>query len=145
MKEQNIENIEYMKHYRYMTQEERVYLMSLRDRAIRKGITFANHALDRMGERWIKEKDVIKTIKNGQIMEYKKTSNDEVLTIRGTNINRRKEQIYVILSIRSCKVITTYSNKCWIAQNKSAELDKYTNDKKIQIPDFFKKKFALYY
>lgn len=139
------ENIEYIKHYRYMTQEERVYLMSLKDRALRKGITFANHALDRMDERWIKEKDVMKTIKKGQIMEYKKTNNDEILTIRGTSINKKNEQIYVILSIRSCKVITTYSNKYWIAQNKSSELDKYTNDKKIQIPEFFRRKFALYY
>lgn len=139
------ENIEYIKHYRYMTQEERVYLMSLKDRALRKGITFANHALDRMDERWIKEKDVMKTIKKGQIMEYKKTNNDEILTIRGTSINKKNEQIYVILSIRSCKVITTYSNKYWIAQNKSLELDKYTNDKKIQIPEFFRRKFALYY
>lgn len=139
------ENIEYIKHYRYMTQEERVYLMSLKDRALRKGITFANHALDRMNERWIKEKDVMRTIKKGQIMEYKKTNNDEILTIRGTSINKKNEQIYVILSIRSCKVITTYSNKYWIAQNKSSELDKYTNDKKIQIPEFFRRKFALYY
>lgn len=139
------ENIEYIKHYRYMTQEERVYLMSLKDRALRKGITFANHALDRMDERWIKEKDVMKTIKKGQIMEYKKTNNDEILTIRGTSINKKNEQIYVILSIRSCKVITTYSNKYWLAQNKSSELDKYTNDKKIQIPEFFRRKFALYY
>lgn len=139
------ENIEYIKHYRYMTQEERVYLMSLKDRALRKGITFANHALDRMDERWIKEKDVMRTIKKGQIMEYKKTNNDEILTIRGTSINKKNEQIYVILSIRSCKVITTYSNKYWIAQNKSSELDKYTNDKKIQIPEFFRRKFALYY
>lgn len=139
------ENIEYIKHYRYMTQEERVYLMSLKDRALRKGIKFANHALDRMNERWIKEKDVMNTIKKGQIMEYKKTNNDEILTIRGTCINKKKEQIYVILSIRTCKVITTYSNKYWIAQNKSSELEKYTNDKSIQIPDFFRKKFALYY
>ena len=71
--------------------------------------------------------------------------NDEILTIRGTCINKKKEQIYVILSIRTCKVITTYSNKYWIAQNKSSELEKYTNDKSIQIPDFFRKKFALYY
>lgn len=119
--------------------------MSLKDRALRKGITFANHALDRMDERWIKEKDVMRTIKKGQIMEYKKTNNDEILTIRGTSINKKNEQIYVILSIRSCKVITTYSNKYWIAQNKSSELDKYTNDKKIQIPEFFRRKFALYY
>ena len=87
------ENIEYIKHYRYMTQEERVYLMSLKDRALRKGITFANHALDRMDERWIKEKDVMRTIKKGQIMEYKKTNNDEILTIRGTSINKKNEQI----------------------------------------------------
>lgn len=142
MKEQNIE---YIKHYKYMTQEERVYLMSLRDRVIKKGITFANHALDRMDERWIKEKDVLKTIKYGQIMEYKKTASDEILTIRGTTINKKKEQVYVILSIRTGKVITTYSNKYWIAINKSSELDKYTNDKNIQIPEFFKRKFALFY
>lgn len=139
------QKIEYIKHFRYMTQEERVYLMSLKDRAIRKGITFANHALDRMDERWIKEREVLRAIKNGQIVEYKKTDLDEVLTIRGNTINRRKEQIYVILSIRNGKVITTYSNKYWIARNKSSELDKYTNDKKIHIPDFFQKQYALFY
>ena len=142
MKEQKIE---YIKHFKYMTQEERVYLMCLKDRAIKRGIKFANHALDRMDERWIKEKDVLYTIKHGQIMEYKKTNNDEILTIRGTTINRKKEQIYVILSIRSGKVITTYSNKYWIAANKSPELEKYTNNKSIQIPDFFKRQFALFY
>lgn len=141
----NEKNIEYIKHYKYMTKEERVYLMSLRDRVVRKGITFANHALDRMDERWIREKDVLKTIKHGQIMEYKKTTSDEILTIRGTTINKKKEHIYVILSIRTGKVITTYSNKYWVAINKSSELEKYTNDENIQIPDFFRKKFALFY
>lgn len=142
MKEQDIE---YIKHYKYMTQEERVYLMSVRDKALKNGITFANHAVVRMDERWIKEKDVIKAIRQGQIMEYKKTNNDEILTIRGTTISRKNEQIFVILSIKTGKVITTYSNKYWIAINKSSELDKYTNDRKIQIPDFFKKQYALFY
>jgi hypothetical protein len=142
MKEQDIE---YIKHYKYMTQEERVYLMSVRDKALKNGITFANHAVARMDERWIKEKDVIKAIRQGQIMEYKKTNNDEILTIRGTTISRKNEQIFVILSIKTGKVITTYSNKYWIAINKSSELDKYTNDRKIQIPDFFKKQYALFY
>ena len=135
----------YIKHFRYMTQEERIYLMSLKNRALKKGISFANHALDRMDERWIKGKDVLRAIKNGQIVEYKKTENDEVLTIRGCSVNRKKEQIVVILSLRSRTVITTYSNKYWVAYSKSSELQKYTNDMKIQIPDFFKKRFALYY
>ena len=135
----------YIKHFRYMTQEERIYLMTLKNRALKKGISFANHALDRMDERWIKGKDVLRAIKNGQIVEYKKTENDEVLTIRGCSVNRKKEQIVVILSLRSRTVITTYSNKYWVAYSKSSELQKYTNDMKIQIPDFFKKRFALYY
>lgn len=140
-----INQIEYVKHYRYMTQEERVYLMSLKDRAIKKGICFAVHALDRMGERYISEKDVRRAIGNGQIMEYKKTKNDEILTIRGATLNRKKELIYVILSAKTGKVITTYSNKYWIACNKSTELTKYDNNKKITIPETFKRKYMLYY
>lgn len=140
-----INQIEYIKHYRYMTQEERVYLMSLKDKAIRKGICFAVHALDRMGERYISEKDVRRAIGNGQIMEYKKTKNDEILTIRGATLNRKKELIYVILSAKTGKVITTYSNKYWIACNKSTELTKYDNNKKIIIPETFKRKYMLYY
>lgn len=141
----NVQNTEYIKHYRYMTQEERVYLMSLKDKAIRKGICFAVHALDRMDERYISERDVKRAIGNGQIMEYKKTKNDEVLTIRGATLNRKKELIYVILSAKTGKVITTYSNKYWIACNKSTELTKYDNSKAIKIPESFKKKFQLYY
>lgn len=142
---QNQNTIEYIKHFRYMTQEERLYLMSLKDRAVKKGICFAVHALDRMEERYISEKDVKRAIINGQIMEYKKTTTDEVLTIRGTTIKRNKEQIYVILSARTGKVITTYSNKYWIAYNKSAELTKYNNEIKIKIPAYFQQKYKLYY
>lgn len=144
-KNQENESIEYIKHFRYMTQEERVYLMSLKDKAVRKGINFAIHALDRMKERYISEKDVKTAIINGQIMEYKKTINDEVLTIRGTTIKRNKEQIYVILSVKTGKVITTYSNKFWIAYNKSSELTKYSNDRQIKIPLKFQQQYKLYY
>ena len=136
---------EYIKHFRYMNKEERLYLMLMRDRNLKRGLTFTNHALSRMEERKISEKSLTHAIKNGQIVEYKKTMNDEVLTIRGCTLNKYKQQVYVILSIKTGKVITTYSNSHWVALNKSAELDKYSNNMEIYIPSFFKKQVALYY
>ena len=136
---------EYITHFKYMTPEERIYLMSVKDNVMKQGIIFATHAIERMGERWIKEKDVLRAINNGQIMEYKKTKSDEILTIRGCTLNRKNEQIYVILSVKNGKVITTYSNKYWIARNKSSELDKYNNNRKIFIPNSFKRQLDLFH
>lgn len=135
----------YKKHFQNMTKEERVYLLQIKDNLLRKGVTFAQHALDRMNERYIKEKDVLKALKNGQILEYKKNSNDEIIIVRGCHINRRNEQVYVIFSIANSKVITTYSNKHWTIYKHMKKLDDYDTDFNIEIPEYYKKKIRLYH
>lgn len=133
------------KHFTSMTREERVYLLTLKDRLLKKGITFAKHALDRMDERYIKEKDVIRALKNGQILEYKKTDKDEVIAVRGCHINRRNEQVYVIFSITHNRVITTYTNKHWTAYKKMKNLEKYDTDFNIEIPEYYKRRIQFYF
>lgn len=144
--EGNIEKTKvYRKHFKSMTKEERIYLLTVKDKLLRKGVTFAKHALDRMDERYIKEKDVLRALKNGQILEYKKINNDEVIAIRGCHINRKKEQVYVIFSLTHNKVITTYSNKHWIAYKKMKNLEKYDTNFDIEIPEYYKRRIQFYY
>lgn len=133
------------KHFKNMTKEERLYLLTIKDRLLRRGVTFAKHALDRMDERFIKEKDVLRALKNGQILEYKKTDKDEVIAVRGCHINRRNEQVYVIFSISHNKVITTYSNKHWTAYKKMKNLEKYDTNFSIEIPEYYKRRIQFYY
>lgn len=142
---QPVEKI-YGKNFHQMTKEERLYLMQVKDNLLRrKSIYFGQHALDRMEERYIKEKDIIKAIRNGQIIEYRENANDKVIAIRGCTLNRRKENVYVILSITTGKIITTYSNKHWTTYTKQYNLDKYIPNFEIIIPEYYKKLINLYY
>ena len=134
------------KHFKHMTKTERLYLLVLKDNKLRKSeVKFAKHALDRMNERYIKERDVIRALKNGQILEYRKTDIDEVIAIRGCSMTRRKEQVYVIYSITKNKVITTYSNKHWEILKKSQNLDKYDSNFNIEIPRYYREKIRYLY
>lgn len=134
------------KHFQQMTSEERLYLMRIKDNLLKRNVIhFTQHALERMEERYIKERDIIRAIKNGQIIEYRENNNNKVITIRGCTLTRKKENIYVILSITDGSVITTYSNKNWSLLAKEYNLDKYISNFKINIPEYFKKQYSFYY
>lgn len=143
--ENNVVDKIYGKHFQQMTKEERLYLLQVKDTLLKKqGISFAQHALNRMEERFIKEKDIIKAIKNGQIIEYRENENDKVIAIRGCSLTRDKQNVYVIISIVTGKVITTYSNKHWKTHNNNYNLDKYVKDFMIEIPEYYKKQIDFY-
>lgn len=143
--ENNVVDKIYGKHFQQMTKEERLYLLQVKDTLLKKqGISFAQHALNRMEERFIKEKDIIKAIKNGQIIEYRENENDKVIAIRGCSLTRDKQNVYVIISIITGKVITTYSNKHWKTHNNNYNLDKYVKDFMIEIPEYYKKQIDFY-
>ena len=135
----------FRKHFSSMTKEEIIYLLTLKDRLVNKGVIFGKHALSRMGERYIKERDVLNALKYGQILEYQKNNNEEILVIRGCYINRRKNQIYVVLSLTHNKVITTYANKHSFAYRQRTNFEKYSTDINIEIPEFYKQRFKLLY
>jgi len=135
----------FRKHFSNMTKEEIIYLLALKDRLINKGVNFGEHALLRMGERYIKERDVINALKYGQILEYQKNNKEEILVVRGCYINRRKNQIYVVLSLTHNKVITTYANKHSFAYRQRTNFDKYSTDIDIEIPKYYRQRFKLLY
>lgn len=134
------------KHFQQMTKDERLYLLKVKDTILRKkGVYFAQHALDRMEERFIKERDIIKAVRNGQIIEYRENERDKVVAIRGCTLTRDNQNVYVIMSIVTGKVITTYSNKHWMTYNKEYNLDKYVKGFMIDIPDYYKKQINFYH
>lgn len=134
------------KHFQQMTKEERLYLLKVKDTILRKkGVYFAQHALARMEERYIKERDIIKAVRNGQIIEYRENEKDKVIAIRGCTLTRDNQNVYVIMSIITGKVITTYSNKHWTTYNKQYNLDKYVKGFMIDIPDYYKKQIKFYH
>ena len=93
----------------------------------------------------IKERDVLNALKNGQILEYQKNNKEEILVVRGCYINRRKNQIYVVLSLTHNKIVTTYANKHSLAYQEKSNLEKYSNDIKIEIPEYYKQRIKLLY
>lgn len=134
------------KHFQQMTKEERIYLLKVKDSILKKKrVYFAQHALDRMEERFIKEKDIIKAVRNGQIIEYRENERDKVIAIRGCTLTRDNQNVYVIMSIITGKVITTYSNKHWTTYNKQYNLDKYVKGFMINIPDYYKRRINFYH
>lgn len=140
-----IENEEkiYGKHFSQMTKDERAYLLLLKSKTLRRGVSFAKHALSRMDERYIKERDVLRALKNGQIIDYRKINDKEVITVRGCHVNRNKEQVYVVYCLTTRTIITTYSNKQWIKKYKN--IDKYEKNFSIFIPEYYKRQINFYF
>ena len=134
-----------IKHFSQMTNEERMYLLLLKEQTVRKNIFFSDHALQRMEERNIFESQVIKAIKVGQIINYRLNGRDEVLTIRSCHTNKAKKQVYVVYSLTRRKVITTYSKKEWLTFNKNNYMKNYEKNYSINIPESFKKKCRFLY
>lgn len=138
-------NYTHRKHFNNMTKEERLYLITIKNNLLKSGLTFAKHALNRMDERYIKEKDVLRALRYGQILEYQKNDIDEVIIVRGCHLNRKNEHIYVIFSISESKVITTYPNKYWRAYKKMRGLEKHNTNFDIEIPEDYKLKIQFYF
>lgn len=133
------------KNFKQMSRDERIYLLELKNNALNNGIFFAKHALDRMNERYIHEKDIIRAVKEGQIIEYRKIKDTDIITIRGGHVNKYGEQVYVILSLNKRKVITTYTNKYETAYKKMMYLDRYKEDFKIDIPPYYQQRISFFY
>lgn len=134
----NISNDEeFVKHFRHMTRDEVLYLMVRKKKLLRKTLRFSDHALTRMKERHIKEKDIVLGLKNGQIIEYKKTKDEEILVIRSCFINKRDKQAYIVYSLTKNLVITTYSNYYVDAFKSKEHNEKYSPSKTISIPEYY--------
>lgn len=131
------QNIEFIKHFRHMTRNEILYLTVRKKKLLRKHLNFSDHAKERMEERHIKEKDIVEGLKNGQIIEYKKTDTEEILVVRSCYVNRRKKQCYIVYSLTKNLVITTYSNYYYQAYHSKDENEKYSPDEKISIPEYY--------
>ena len=140
---ENEKVVVYRKLFEDMSKLERIYLIKRKELALNKGVNFAKHALERMNERFIKENEVLNAIRNGQIIEYKKIGESEILVIRGCHVNNQNKQVYVVFSITHRKVITTYFNKHWVILKKKRK--KKTNDYKIDIKEPFRSKLFFYY
>lgn len=104
------------KHFSQMKIEERLHLMNKKDSLLNSGKTiFSPHMLDQMELRRVKKRDIIKAIRTGQILEYRKIFRnnkyiDDRITIRATHLNRRYFQVVVVFSLKNNVIITTYYN-----------------------------------
>lgn len=130
-------NEEFIKHFRHMTKDEVLYLMIRKKKLLRKSLKFSEHALKRMHERHIKEKDIILGLKNGQLIEYKKTKDEEIIVVRSCFINRQNKQAYIVYSLTKNLVITTYSNYYAEALKSKENNEKYSPSKTISIPEYY--------
>ena len=129
---------EFIKHFRHMSREEILYLMIRKKKALLKTINYSEHVFKRMKERHIKEKDIVLGLKNGQIIEYKKTKeNEEIIVVRSCFINKKNKQAYIVYSLTKNLVITTYSNEHAEAYKSKEYNDKYSPTKKIFIPEYY--------
>lgn len=133
------------KHFKHMTKEEITYLLMMKTMSLRKGVIFSKHSIDRMRDRRIRKRDVIKALKTGQIIDYRYIDNSEIVTIRSCYLNRGDEQVYVVFALNKGKVITTYSNRHFAAKYKMSHLERYEENYKIKIPEYYKKIIKFYH
>ena len=118
------------KHFSQMTREERITLMRLKDKVLEHDIEFTEHALKAMSNRRVKEWEIVKAIKSGQIIEYRETQKDKRITIRSTFKNRKDFVVYVSLSLVDNIVITTYYDSYYNI-HKERDFTKYDETLKI--------------
>jgi len=119
------------KHFSQMTESERWYLLKKKDRLIGYNTLFSEHAIERMSERRITERDIVEAVRMGQIIEYRKTWKDERITIRATRLKKNQFIVYVSFSIRDNVVVTTYYDD---ARNihKQRDFGKYDENLQVQ-------------
>lgn len=118
------------KHFSQMTKEERIALMIMKDKITEDEVKFSDHAIKVMRQRRVKENEIIKAIKYGQIIEYRETPIDKRITIRSTFKNRKDLIVYVAVSILDNIVITTYYDRYYNI-HKERNFTKYHQTLKI--------------
>ena len=74
-----------------------------------ESITFIEHSMDRLYQKWIFEDEVIDTIKHGAIIELHIVNNSPRLLFRKQRNNQAKD-ICVVMDILSGKVVTAFTN-----------------------------------
>lgn len=90
--------------------------MNRKDSLLNSGKTiFSTHVLEQMDLRNVKKRDIMKAVRMGQILEYRKVFRnnkyiDDRITIRATHLNRGYFQVIVSFSLRNNVVVTTYYN-----------------------------------
>lgn len=94
-----------------MRDEEQDYILLLLQRFAKfpDRISFIDHSMDRLYQKYIFEDEVIETIQKGDIIELHIVNNSPRLLIRKSRTNQAKD-ICVVLDILSGKVITAYTN-----------------------------------
>ena len=94
-----------------MRDEEQDYILLLLQRFAKfpDRISFIDHSMDRLYQKWIFEDEVIDTIQKGDIVELHIVNNSPRLLIRKHRTNQAKD-ICVVLDVLSGKVITAYTN-----------------------------------
>lgn len=122
------------KHFSQMTENERWYLLKKKDRLIGYNTLFSEHAIERMSERRITERDIVEAVRMGQIIEYRKTWKDERITIRATRLKKKQFVVYVSFSIRDNVVVTTYYDD---ARNIHKQRDFTKYDESLQVQKKF--------
>ena len=94
-----------------MRDEEQTYILEILDYWIRNdiNITFIDHSMDRLHQKWIFEDEVIETIKHGAIIELHIVNNSPRLLFRKQRSNQAKD-ICVVMDVLSGKVVTAFTN-----------------------------------
>lgn len=104
---------ELRKHFRLMTELERISLMKRRDKLAKTHIEFNKHSKKRMINRKISKNQIFYVIKHGAIMEYcvilddEDNIVDERLHLR--SLKPRKYQTTIVVSLKNNTLITCYS------------------------------------
>lgn len=94
-----------------MRDEEQDYILLLLQRFTKfpDRISFIDHSMDRLYQKYIFEDEVIDTIKHGAIIELHIVNNSPRLLFRKHRTNQAKD-ICVVMDVLSGKVITAYTN-----------------------------------
>lgn len=130
------------KHFSQMEHAERVYLMKKLEMILNKPIKFSDHAIEALKSRRLRPTEIIKSLKFGQIIDYRLIYNkyneicDHRITVRSTFTRRRNwtwkdtSVIYVSLSLDTPFVVTTFYDK---ADNMLLKVNMKKYDSEIKI------------
>lgn len=124
------------KHFRQMTETERIKLMKRKSEIFKYcEVSLHRHAIDRMISRNISKRNILKTIKDGAIIEYSLISDnkgnvvDKRIAIR--SLEPKRYQTVVVLSLIDKRIITTFLRSLGKTINKDISSNIY--DEKLKI------------
>lgn len=94
-----------------MRDEEQSYILEILNHweDSPESITFIEHSMDRLYQKYIYEDEVIETIKHGTIIELHIVNNSPRLLFRKQRSNQAKD-ICVVMDVLSGKVVTAFTN-----------------------------------